>query len=276
MSMDRRVTGIVALLLTATGCSPRDAIPIGSGPTPGVSASTTAGITAPPATRSPGGDGGSDPSARVVRVGDLWIDSAEVTIDRMRRFVADTSTRTAAERDGGGFEYVGGWVRRDGWTFLRPYGADTRSDLPAAHLTWDEARSYCTWAGGRLPTAAEWQAAAYTEAREDPPAPLRRGQTYRYPTGDTPERANTRGADDGFETAAPVRQFPPGVNGLYDAGANVWEWLADGRGDDRLIAGGSWWYGPDQMRADAFQYKQATFYAVYVGLRCVYDQPPRQ
>jgi formylglycine-generating enzyme required for sulfatase activity len=54
-------------------------------------------------------------------------------------------------------------------------------------------------------------------------------------------------------------------------GANVWEWLADRRGDSALTAGGSWWYGPDKARADAAQWKPADFYAVYVGFRCVYD-----
>ncbi len=41
----------------------------------------------------------------------------------------------------------------------------------------------------------------------------------------------------------PVGTTKRGVNGLYDMGANVWEWLADRRGEDALTAGGSWWYG---------------------------------
>jgi formylglycine-generating enzyme required for sulfatase activity len=62
-----------------------------------------------------------------------------------------------------------------------------------------------------------------------------------------------------------------GVNGLYDMGANVWEWMADRRGDEALTAGGSWWYGPAQARADGAQWKAASFYAVYIGFRCAYD-----
>jgi formylglycine-generating enzyme required for sulfatase activity len=66
-----------------------------------------------------------------------------------------------------------------------------------------------------------------------------------------------------------------GVNGLYDMGANAWEWLADREADKALTAGGSWWYGPEQMRAGAMQWKPADFYVVYIGFRCVYDSTGR-
>jgi formylglycine-generating enzyme required for sulfatase activity len=46
--------------------------------------------------------------------------------------------------------------------------------------------------------------------------------------------------------------------------------LLDAKGDSRLTAGGSWWYGSNQMKASGMQYKAADFYAVYVGFRCVY------
>ncbi|NJR43431.1 MAG: SUMF1/EgtB/PvdO family nonheme iron enzyme, partial [Akkermansiaceae bacterium] len=44
-------------------------------------------------------------------------------------------------------------------------GAD---DEPAAHVTFDEARAFCQWAGGALPTDKQWVAAAYTEQRAQP------------------------------------------------------------------------------------------------------------
>ena len=43
------------------------------------------------------------------------------------------------------------------------------------------------------------------------------------------------------------------------------------RGDEALTAGGSWWYGPEQARANGAQWKAASFYAVYIGFRCAYD-----
>lgn len=200
----------------------------------------------------------------------LAIDRTEVTIAQFARHVAATGVVTRAEREGGGFEYAGGWVRRPGWTWRQPDGVPPSSDrLPAVHLTFDEAQAYCRWAGGRLPTAAEWVAAAYTEARSQPPAPWVAGRTYAWPTGDSPDGANTSGADP-WPRAAPAGATRAGVNGLYDMGANVWEWADDTQGQERRTLGGSWWYGPAPMAADHVAWKPADFYAVYIGFRCVY------
>ena len=68
----------------------------------------------------------------------------------------------------------------------------------------------------------------------------------------------------------PVATTIQGVNGLYDMGANVWEWLADRQEGEALTAGGSWWYGPEQTRVNSMQWKPADFYVVYIGFRCIY------
>jgi len=199
-----------------------------------------------------------------------WIDRTEITIAQFARFVQATGRVTRAEREGGGFEFDGGWQRRPGWTWRRPDGVPPASDrLPAVHIDFDEAAAYCRWAGGRLPTAAEWTRAAFTEQRASPPAPLRRGTPYPYPTGDTPAGANTSEPDP-WPRAAPAGATAPGVNGLFDMGANVWEWASDAQGDERRTMGGSWWYGPSQMRADVVAWKPAHFAAVYIGARCIY------
>ncbi|MBA4263484.1 MAG: hypothetical protein C0453_00255 [Comamonadaceae bacterium] len=204
-----------------------------------------------------------------VRVGPLLFDRTEVSIANFVRFAEATGAVTRAEREGGGFEYVGGWQRRPGWTWRTPDGvAPASEDLPAVHLTHEEAEAYCRWAGGRLPTAAEWINAAYTEQRAAPPAPFVRGTTYRYPTGNTPQGANTNGTDT-WPRASPTGATVEGVNGLYDMGANVWEWVSDTQGGDRRTMGGSWWYGAEQMRAEVNAWKAADFYAVYIGFRCV-------
>jgi formylglycine-generating enzyme required for sulfatase activity len=54
-------------------------------------------------------------------------------------------------------------------------------------------------------------------------------------------------------------------------GGNVWEWAADTRGEDSQTLGGSWWYPPQQMKPDVSAWKARSFYAVYIGFRCVYD-----
>jgi len=210
-----------------------------------------------------------------VVLGPLAMDRTEVTIAQFTRYVAATGVVTQAEREGGGFEYVAGWQRRTGWNWRRPDGVPPASDLlPAVHLTHAEAVAYCRWAGGRLPTAAEWQRAAYTEQRQAAPAPWVHGRTYAWPTGDSPAGANTSGPDP-WPRAAAAGQTRAGVNGLYDMGANVWEWVADAQGEDRRTMGGSWWYGAEQMRAGVEAWKPASFYAVYIGLRCAYDLPSR-
>lgn len=206
-----------------------------------------------------------------VRVGPLLMDRTEVTIAAYARFVQATGTVTRAEREGGGFEFVGGWQRRAGWTWRTPDGVVPATDqLPAVHLTHAEAEAYCRWAGGRLPTAAEWAGAAYTEQRNPAPAPWVRGTTYAYPTGPTPQGANTS-EPDRWPRAAPAGATLAGVNGLYDMGANVWEWVSDTQGAERRTMGGSWWYGPQQMRQEVNAWKAADFYAVYIGFRCVSD-----
>lgn len=206
-----------------------------------------------------------------VQLDGLAIDRTEVTVGQFARFARATDARTRAEREGGGFEYVGGWQRRPGWTWRSPEGAPPASDaVPAVHLTHAEAQAYCQWAGGRLPTAAEWLRAAFTEQRPDPPAPWVRGRIYPWPTGDSADGANTSGPDP-WPRAAPAGATKAGVNGLHDMGANVWEWVADARGDERRTMGGSWWYGAEQMRAGVEAWKARDFAAVYIGWRCAYD-----
>lgn len=205
-------------------------------------------------------------SAGRVALDGFAIDRTEVTIGEFRRFARAVGLVTAAEREGGGFEYAAGWTRRPGWSYERPQGQTGADDEPAAHVAWAEAEAYCIHAGGRLPTLAEWRRAAYTEQRAQPPDGLVAGRVYPYPVGERPD-----GMSVGRRAALAVAATRPGVNGLYDMGGNVWEWLADRRGEDALTAGGSWWYGPEQTRAEGAQWKPAGFYAVYVGFRCVYD-----
>ena len=219
-------------------------------------------------------------SATHAQVGDkvvlpnFAIDRTEVTIGQFERYARATGTVTRAEKEGGGFEYGAGWERRPGWSWRKPDGQATQADMPAVHLDFAEAQAYCRWAGGRLPTGAEWQLAGFTELRDAPPAPWTQGKTYAWSTGDSPQGANTSDADP-WPRAAPAGATKQGVNGLYDMGANVWEWTThttDSKGRERRTVGGSWWYGAFNMKADVQAFKPADFYAVYIGFRCVYDR----
>lgn len=229
-------------------------------------------------------DAMSRPAHDMVRIaapaGDFLIDRHEVTVGQFRAFTTATGFRTKAEKEGGGFQYLGGWQRMSGWAWATPYGTPARDDEPAAHITWHEAKAYCDWAGLRLPTDSEWVEAAYTERRAAPPAPFVSGRTYAYPTGGSPDAANQIAARglSGFIAPAeklgqgrghlPVEATAAGVNGLHDMGGNLWEWVDHDERGEKRTRGGSWWYGPAQMRADALYTKPPDFPAVYIGFRC--------
>ena len=103
--------------------------------------------------------------------------------------------------------------------------------LPMVDVTWANAQAFCRFAGGRLPTEAEWEKAA-------------RGPDGReYPWGDdvSCERANwgnfdgegpCAGRNPGHPVA--VGLYPDGASpyGVMDLGGNVWEWVADRYDDD--------------------------------------------
>ncbi|KPF69157.1 hypothetical protein IP84_07665 [beta proteobacterium AAP99] len=223
-------------------------------------------------------------------VGAFSIARTETTVGQFRRFVQATGTQTRAEREGGGEVYEAGWAKKPGWTWARPFGSPAVDDEPAVQLTFDEAQAFCRWAGGRLPTDAEWVSAAYTEQRAQAPAPFVRGKTYAFPTGDSPAgaqclndcgaAAKSRAVNGGARLLrgdghARVGTTQAGVNGLFDMGANAWEWVDEPRSATgnapRRTRGGSWWYGSVQMRADRLQDKPADTAVVYIGFRCARD-----
>ena len=221
------------------------------------------------------------PAHDMVRIGAFEIDREEVTIGQFRAFMVATEIGTKAEREGGGFQYLGGWQRMKGWTWAAPYGSPGGDKEPAVHVTWHEAKAYCAWAGLRLPTDPEWVEAAYIERRPAPPSPFVSGTRYPYPTGASPDPANQiasplrlnfypapAGEIGQGRGHVPVSRTPGGVNGLYDMGGNVWEWIDHDVGGQKPTRGGSWWYGPAQMKADALYEKAADFPPVYIGFRC--------
>jgi serine/threonine-protein kinase len=119
-----------------------------------------------------------------------------------------------------------------------PGGPDDR--LPVSNVTWADAQAFCRFAGGRLPSEAEWEKAARgTDGRE-------------YPWGD--EALCERGNWGNFDGEGPcagqnpghpvaVGQFPAGASpyGVLDLGGNVWEWVVDRYDDDTaaIVSAGS-------------------------------------
>jgi sulfatase modifying factor 1 len=248
-----------------------------------------AGLTAACAA-APGNPAGID----WVGVGETDIARTETTVGQFRRFAEATGLQTRAERAGGGQVYEAGWVGKPGWTWATPFGSGRRAadDEPAVHLDFDEAQAFCRWAGGQLPTDAQWVSAAYTEQRRAPAPGFERGRRYAYPSGDSPEgaqcladcgaAAEQRALRHGARLSrghghARAGSTPAGVNGLHEMGGNVWEWVdepAGARGPvERRTRGGSWWYGAGPMRAEHLQAKAPDTTVVYIGFRCARPAP---
>ncbi len=116
----------------------------------------------------------------------------------------------------------GGWRRRyfDTLLSLDPYE-------PMIHVNWYEANAYCTWAGRRLPSEAEWELAASAA-----PTPDRLGIRDRkrlYPWGDEPPSPDKANLDSAALGCIDVRALPDGDSafGCRQMIGNVWEWTAD-------------------------------------------------
>ena len=167
-----------------------------------------------------------------------------------------------------------------------PFNQDWRKrDHPIVRMKWSEADAYCRWAGGRLPTEAEWEYAA------------RGGQAdLKFPWGNrlTHEEANYCGTgwQDAWDYTSPRRSFRPNRWGLYDMAGGVWEWLADwyagdyyefsppqdppgpGQGFERVVRGGSWFTTSRVLRgSDRFKVTPHS-YSHDIGFRCVCETLP--
>lgn len=200
----------------------------------------------------------------------FWIDRTEVTREQYRRCVNAGACSSS------------------------PWSTDERAHplSPVAYTTWSDARTYCAWAGKRLPTEAEWEKAA-------------RGMDGRiYPWGsdfdgtlvnfcDAKCLADWRNEDwdDGYFEKAPVGTYPGGVSpyGVLDMAGNVWEWTStlmnaypyhrdDGRenqeaGGFRVIRGGSYiGADPIQLRAAFRGYLDASEVHGNQGFRCAFSE----
>ncbi len=209
--------------------------------------------------------------AHEVVLGPFAMDATEVTVAAYGRCVAAGACAPPAFPAGDG--------RYDQPTF------------PITHVRWEDAEAYCRFAGGRLPTEAEWEHAA--RGRKGTLFPW--GDLYNPRVANHGAWADDPSDDrDGFVGLAPVGSFPDGAtkDGLLDMAGNAAEWVSDyydrdeeGFGYKRgtqtnpkgppfgpyghVVRGGSYRDGAHWMRTAAR--RASPFATREIGFRCAYD-----
>ena len=257
------------------------------------------------------GDG--EGPVREVTLSPFAIGRAAVTNREFGAFVGATGYITEAERFGWSFVFhlllsrrvaamspdrpagTPWWRAVEGASWRRPEGPDStlrgRDGHPVVHVSHADALAYCAWAGGRLPTEAEWEYAArggLEQARYPWGDELRPDGAWRCNIwqGEFPDRNL---AEDGHVGAAPADAFAPNGYGLHNCVGNVWEWTADwfsarhssrprrdprgpAAGDGRVARGGSYLCHDsycNRYRTSARMALEPQSGAGNVGLRCV-------
>nr|XP_030138842.3 formylglycine-generating enzyme isoform X1 [Taeniopygia guttata] len=256
--------------------------------------------------------------ARRVHLSSFHMDQYEVSNQDFQSFVNATGYVTEAEKFGDSFVFEGmlseavkadihqavaaapWWLPVKGASWRHPEGPDSsissRMDHPVLHVSWNDAVAFCTWAGKRLPTEAEWEYSCRggLENRLFPWGNKLqpKGQHYaniwqgEFPTNNT--------AEDGYKGTAPVSAFPPNAYGLYNMVGNAWEWTSDwwavhhspqelhnpkgpSSGTDRVKKGGSYMCHKSycyRYRCAARSQNTPDSSASNLGFRCAADSAP--
>jgi gamma-glutamyl hercynylcysteine S-oxide synthase len=197
-----------------------------------------------------------------VELAPFEIERAPVTNGAFAEFLADAGGEPPKywERDG-----EGGWVRT---AMGRTEEVDPR--LPVLHVDWHQADAYARWAGKRLPSEPEWEAAA---------------------AGARGDRANLDQLGFGCAPAGAYGDAPAGCGAVQMLG-DVWEWTSsDFEGypgfaafpypeysevffgqEHKVLRGGSWASRREVIRTTFRNWDLPARSQIFSGIRCARDR----
>ena len=233
--------------------------------------------------------------SHLVDLDPFWIDAYPTTNGDYLAFMADGGYRNPefwseagwSWLSEGEFEAPAYWFReKDRWKVRRMDRVeDVDRSRPVCHVCYHEAEAYARWAGKRLPTEIEWEAAASWD-------PERRVKS-RYPWGDeeaTPARANVAAVRFG---TAPIGSYADNLSpiGCYGMIGDTWEWTSsDFRGypgfeafpypeysevffgdEYKVLRGGSWASRGCVVRATFRNWDYPIRRQIFSGFRCARD-----
>ncbi len=154
------------------------------------------------------------------------------------------------------------------------FGNSAYANYPVIYVTWLQSKTYCEWAGRKLPTEAQWEKAA-------------RGTDGRiYPWGNQPAELSRVNHSKTLGDTTEVGKYPTGASpyGALEMAGNVMEWVADWygpyvstavtnptgptTGTQRVMRGGTWYGASAYVRATVRAKYEPGMLGSVDGFRC--------
>lgn len=219
--------------------------------------------------------------AHEVDLSAFWLDQTEVTNAMYEKCV-----------DAGICE-IADFLENKSYTHPNYFGNPEYANYPFLNGNWKYAKTYCEWAGRRLPTEAEWEKAARgPNATIYPWGNEFDGAALNFCDGNCPVDTADTNYDDGYGDVSPVGSYPQGKSfyGALDMAGNVREWVSDWydpayysisplkdptgpeTGTFRVMRGGSWVNWGDEARTTRRYADVAGQHYTSVGFRCAVSE----